>query len=130
MKYHGGADLKTITQENLEALEEGHRQSRTPRRERAEELRYSLRWSRSNRFLTTIRRPNWISSNRELPSSARKWCLRRIGVMVQGGGGTGAYRCGPVRTEEPIIQFVYDEKDTLWDKINKIAKKDLTGRAM
>ena len=43
LKYHGGADLKTITDEGLDALSAGHGQPRASHRQRAGRLRAAVR---------------------------------------------------------------------------------------
>jgi formate--tetrahydrofolate ligase len=121
MKYHGGQDLKTITQENLDALEKG--------------------LVNLERHVENVRKhygiPCVVSINRfNSDTAAEIELLRRrmasLGVPVVlathwGEGGKGAAELARVVVElcekPSTMQFVYDDDDSLWDKINKVAKK-------
>ena len=120
MKYHGGADLKTITQENLAALEKGI--------------------VNLERHVDNVQRvyglPCVVSINKFTSDTPAELDLLRsrigkLGVKVVlashwGEGGKGAADLARTVVElcdqKSGFKFVYDEKDTLWDKINKIAK--------
>jgi formate--tetrahydrofolate ligase len=120
MKYHGGADLKTITQENLAALEKGI--------------------VNLERHVDNVQRvygiPCVVSINKFTSDTAAELDLLRsrigkLGAKVVlathwGEGGKGASDLArtvvDLCEQKSSVKFVYDEKDTLWDKINKIAK--------
>ncbi len=121
MKYHGGQDLKTITQENLDALGKGL--VNLERHVENVQKHYGLPCVVSiNRFNTDT------AAEIELLKSR----MSRMGVPVVlathwGEGGKGAAELARAVVElcakPATMQFVYDDADTLWDKINKVAKK-------
>ena len=121
MKYHGGADLKTITTENLVALDKG-----------------IVNLERHVENVTKVYGiPCVVSINKFTSDTAAevemlKSRMAKLGVKVVlathwGDGGTGAADLAHLVVElceKPSqMTFVYDEQDTLWDKIGKIAKK-------
>ena len=121
MKYHGGADLKTITQENLAALDKG--------------------LVNLERHVDNVQRvygiPCVVSINHFTSDTAAevemiKARMAKLGVKVVlathwADGGKGAADLAKMVVEmcekKPALTFVYDEQDSLWDKVNKIAKK-------
>ena len=121
MKYHGGADLKTITQENLAALDKG--------------------LVNLERHVDNVQRvygiPCVVSINRfnsDTPAEIDmlKARMAKLGVKVVlathwADGGKGAAELAQMVVEmcekKSSLNFVYEEQDTLWDKVNKIAKK-------
>src|ERR1700704_6455336 len=121
MKYHGGADLKTLTTENVAALEKG-----------------IVNLERHVENVTKVYGiPCVVSINKftsdtpaelELLSSR----MEKLGAKVVlathwGDGGKGAAELARIVVDlcesKGNFQFVYEEQDTLWEKINKIAKK-------
>ena len=121
MKYHGGADLKTITQENLVALEKG-----------------IVNLERHVENVATVYNiPCVVSINKftsDTPAELEMMRSRmaKLGVKVVlashwGDGGKGAAELAHMVVElceqKSAMTFVYEEQDTLWEKINKIAKK-------
>ena len=121
MKYHGGADLKTITTENLVALDKG-----------------IVNLERHVENVTKVYGiPCVVSINKFTSDTAAevemlKSRMAKLGVKVVlathwGDGGKGAADLAHMVVElceKPSqMTFVYDEQDTLWDKIGKIAKK-------
>ena len=121
MKYHGGADLKTITTENLVALDKG-----------------IVNLVRHVENVTKVYGiPCVVSINKFTSDTAAevemlKSRMAKLGVKVVlathwGDGGKGAAELAHMVVElceKPSqMTFVYDEQDTLWDKIGKIAKK-------
>jgi len=66
---------------------------------------------------------SWIFSveNRE---ARAKVCSPRTGATAAKGAAELARTSSTCASRKSNFQFVYDEKDTLWDKINKIAKKN------
>ncbi len=121
MKYHGGADLKTITQENLAALDKG--------------------LVNLERHVDNVQRvygiPCVVSINRfnsDTPAEIDmlKSRMAKLGVKVVlathwADGGKGAAELANIVVEmcntKSTLNFVYEEQDTLWEKVNKIAKR-------
>jgi len=121
MKYHGGADLKTITQENLAALDKG--------------------LVNLERHVDNVQRvygiPCVVSINHFTSDTAAevemlKSRMAKLGVKVVlathwADGGKGATELANMVVEmcekKSSLSFVYEEEDSLWDKVNKIAKK-------
>jgi formate--tetrahydrofolate ligase len=121
MKYHGGADLKTITQENLAALDKG--------------------LVNLERHVDNVQRvygiPCVVSINHFTSDTAAevdmlKARMAKLGVKVVlathwADGGKGAAELAKMVVEmcakNSELSFVYEETDSLWDKVNKIAKK-------
>ncbi len=121
MKYHGGADLKTITQENLAALDKG--------------------LVNLERHVDNVQRvygiPCVVSINHFTSDTAAevdmlKARMAKLGVKVVlathwADGGKGATELAQMVVgmceKKSALTFVYDEQDSLWDKVNKIAKK-------
>ena len=121
MKYHGGADLKTITQENLAALDKG--------------------LVNLERHVDNVQRvygiPCVVSINHFTSDTAAevdmlKARMAKLGVRVVlathwADGGKGATDLAKIVVgmceKKSALTFVYDEQDSLWDKVNKIAKK-------
>ena len=121
LKYHGGVDVKEVNKENLVALEKG--------------------LVNLERHVDNVKNvygmPCVVSINRftyDTPAeiemvNAR---MKKLGVPVVqathwGDGGKGAAELAKVVVglcDQPSNPtFVYEDSDTLWDKINKIAKK-------
>ncbi|NBO04390.1 MAG: formate--tetrahydrofolate ligase [Betaproteobacteria bacterium] len=121
MKYHGGADLKTITEEDLAALDKG--------------------MVNLERHVENVSKvygiPCVVSINRFNSDSAAEIAMLKqrmsaLGVKVVlathwSDGGKGAAELAHIVAdlcEQPAaIRFVYDNNETLWDKINLIAKR-------
>ena len=121
MKYHGGADLKTITEENLSALDKG-----------------IVNLERHVENVSTVYGiPCVVSINRfnsDTPAEIDmlKQRMSALGVKVVlathwSDGGKGAAELAKIVVElcdQPsTARFVYEENETLWDKINLIAKR-------
>jgi formate--tetrahydrofolate ligase len=121
MKYHGGADLKTITEENLSALDKG-----------------IVNLERHVENVSTVYGiPCVVSINRfnsDTPAEIDmlKQRMSALGVEVVlathwSDGGKGAAELAQIVVElcdQPSTpRFVYEENETLWDKINLIAKR-------
>ncbi len=121
MKYHGGADLKTITQENTAALEKGI--VNLERHVENVSKVYGIATVVSiNKFTTDTDAELEI-----LRSRMAKLNVRVVLATHWGDGGKGAADLARIVVElceqKSNVNFVYDEHDTLWEKINKIAKK-------
>ena len=121
LKYHGGAELKTITQENLAALDKG--------------------LVNLERHVDNVQRvygiPCVVSINHFTSDTAAevemlKARMAKLGVKVVlathwADGSKGAAGLAHMVVEmcetKSSLNFVYEEADSLWDKVNKIAKK-------
>jgi formate--tetrahydrofolate ligase len=121
LKYHGGADMKTITQENLAALDKG--------------------LVNLERHVDNVQRvygiPCVVSINHFTSDTAAevemlKARMAKLGVKVVlathwADGSKGATELAKMVVEmcakKSSLRFVYEETDSLWEKVNKIAKK-------
>jgi formate--tetrahydrofolate ligase len=121
MKYHGGQDLKTITQENVEALAKG-----------IVNLERHVENVQKNYGIPCVVSINKFDTDTQAEVDLLKSRMAKMGVPVVlathwGEGGKGAAELARIVVglcEQPAdIKFVYDDADTLWDKINKVAKK-------
>ena len=121
VKYHGGADLKTLTQENLEALDKG-----LVNLERHVD---NVQRVHGTPCVVAI---NHFTSDTEAEVAMIKKRMTALGVKVVlathwAEGGKGAADLAKAVVElcekKPSPVFVYDDQDTLWDKITKIAQK-------
>jgi formate--tetrahydrofolate ligase len=121
LKYHGGVDVKEVNKENVAALEKG-----------------LVNLQRHVENVSKVyNMPCVVSFNRftfdtEKEIELVKSTVGRMGVPFViathwGDGGKGAAELAKIVVElcakpsKPT--FVYEDADTLWDKINKIAKK-------
>jgi formate--tetrahydrofolate ligase len=121
MKYHGGQDLKTITQENLDALHKG-----------LVNLERHVENVQKHYGVPCVVSINRFNSDTAAEIEMLKSRMARMGVPVVlathwGDGGKGAAELAQVVVDlcakPSAMQFVYDDADTLWDKIGKVAKK-------
>ncbi len=121
LKYHGGVDLKIITQENVAALEKG-----IVNLERHVE-------NVSNVYgIPCVVSINKFTSDTAAEIELIKTRMKKLGVAVVlanhwAEGGKGAAELANVVVglceQKSTFSFVYEDSDTLWDKINKIAKR-------
>src|SRR2546427_2253996 len=121
LKYHGGADLKTVNKENMASLERG-----IVNLERHVE-------NVSKHYGT----PSVVSINRFTYDTPRehdfiKARMAKLGVPVViathwGAGSRGAAELAHIVVElcetKNSFRFVYGENDSLWEKINAIARR-------
>jgi formate--tetrahydrofolate ligase len=121
MKYHGGQDLKTITQENLDTLAKG-----------LVNLERHVENMQKHYGIACVVSINRFNTDTPAEIEMLKARMAKMGVPVVlathwGEGGKGAADLARVVVDlcdKPTkMQFVYDDADTLWDKINKVAKK-------
>jgi formate--tetrahydrofolate ligase len=121
MKYHGGVDVKEVNKENLAALEKGL--VNLERHVENVSKVYGIP------CVVSINRFNYDTPAELELLNAR---MKKLGVPVVlathwGDGGKGAAELAKIvvglcdQPSKPT--FVYEDSDTLWDKINKIAKK-------
>ncbi|MBS0335271.1 MAG: formate--tetrahydrofolate ligase [Proteobacteria bacterium] len=121
MKYHGGADLKTITTENVEALAKG-----------IVNLERHVENVTKNYGIPCVVSINKFTSDTKAELDLLYDRMKKMGVPVVlathwGDGGKGAADLANIVVglceQKSEMKFVYDEQDTLWEKVNKIAKK-------
>ena len=121
LKYHGGQDLKTITEENVDALAKG-----------IVNLERHVDNVTNNYGIPCVVSINKFTSDTAAEVDLLKARMSKLGVPVVlathwGDGGKGAAEVARVVVdlcEKPSkVTFVYEDRDTLWDKINKVAKK-------
>ena len=121
LKYHGGVDVKEVNKENLAALEKG--------------LTNLERHVDNMQSVYGI--PAVVSINRftfDTPAEIEllQQKMKNLGVPVVlathwGDGGKGAAELARLVVglcdTRSTTKFVYDDKDSLWDKINAVAKR-------
>jgi len=121
MKYHGGADLKTITTENVEALAKG-----------MVNLERHVENVQKNYGIPCVVSINKFNSDTKAELDLLYDRMKKMGVPVVlashwAEGGKGAAELANIVVglceQKSDFKFVYDEQDTLWEKVNKIAKK-------
>src|SRR5712671_5480020 len=121
MKYHGGADLKTLTTENVAALEKG-----------IVNLERHVENVTKVYGIPCVVSINKFTSDTPAELEVLNSRMKKMGVPVVlashwGEGGKGAAELARIVVglcEQPSRpSFVYEDSDTLWEKINKIAKK-------
>jgi formate--tetrahydrofolate ligase len=121
LKYHGGADLKTLTTEDLGALEKG-----LPNLERHVE---NVRQHYGIPCVVAINRFSSDTAAEVALVEARMAAMGVSAVLAShwAEGGKGAVDLArsviALCEGEPGVRFVYEDADTLWDKMEKIAKK-------
>ena len=122
MKYHGGADLTSLTKEDLAALDKG-----------------LVNLERHVENITKVyNMPCVVSINKftsDTPAEIEmvEQRMKKLGVNIVlashwGEGGKGAAELARMvvdlcESDSQKMQYVYEDEDTLWEKINKIAKK-------
>jgi len=121
LKYHGGADLKTITEEDLTALDKGLVNLETHVENVAKVY-----------CIPCVVAINKFTSDSDAEIEMITARMAQLGVKVvlathwsDGGKGAKALARAVVELcDQPSqVSFVYEDDDTLWEKINKIAKK-------
>ena len=120
LKYHGGADRKTLDTENLTALEKG-----LPNLER------HINNIRNHFGLPCIVAINHFTADTDAEVELLNQKLAHHGVKVVlashwADGGAGAVELAEevvekIETIPPDPKFVYEDDEPLWDKINKVA---------
>ena len=121
LKYHGGADLKTITQENPGALEKG-----------LANLERHVENVQKHYGLSCVVAINRFTSDTPAELELIESRMREIGVRAVRAshwaeGGKGALdlaRAVVELCEQPSdFKYVYEDADPLWEKIEKISTK-------
>ena len=121
LKYHGGQDAKALTVENLENLDKGI--ANIERHVENVSQVYGI---------PTVVAINKLTSDTDAEVALLTARMAKLGVKVVlathwADGGKGAADLAKIVVDlcdQPSnFSFVYDDQDTLWEKINKIAKK-------
>jgi formate--tetrahydrofolate ligase len=121
MKYHGGADLKTLTTENVAALQKG-----------IVNLERHVENVQTVYGIPCVVSINKFNSDTPAELEVLNSRMKKMGVPVVlathwGDGGKGAAELAKIvvglcdQPSKPT--FVYEDADPLWEKISKIAKK-------
>jgi formate--tetrahydrofolate ligase len=121
LKYHGGVDLKELTRENLPALEKG-----------IANLERHMNNVRNHYGLPCVVAINHFTTDTEAEVALLKKKIAHHDAPVvvakhwaEGGAGAEALARMVVETIEripPDFRLLYDDDQTLWEKMNKIAK--------
>ncbi|MFM9881673.1 MAG: formate--tetrahydrofolate ligase [Burkholderiales bacterium] len=121
LKYHGGVDLKTVTQENVAALEKG-----------MVNLERHVENVSKVYGIPCVVSINRFTSDTPAEIEVLKARMKKLGVPVVlanhwAEGGKGAAELANIVVglceQKSAFSFVYEDSDTLWDKINKVAKR-------
>jgi formate--tetrahydrofolate ligase len=123
LKYHGGVDLKSLTQEDLGALEKG-----------LANLERHVENVRQHYGLPCVVAVNRFASDTAAEQELVTSHMAALGVPAVvaahwADGGRGAIDLARQVVElcesgrEPGVQLVYDDDDPLWEKIEKVARK-------
>jgi formate--tetrahydrofolate ligase len=121
LKYHGGQDLKTIGQENVAALEKG-----------IVNLEQHVENVTRNYGIPCVVSINRFNQDTPAELELLKSRMAKLGVPVVlathwADGSKGAAELARLVVDlceqKSGFRFVYEDGDTLWEKINKIAKR-------
>jgi formate--tetrahydrofolate ligase len=121
LKYHGGQDLKAMTEENIGALEKG-----------IANLERHVENVRENYGLPCVVSVNRFDHDTPAEQAVLAARMKKLGIPVVlathwSDGGRGAAELARVVVslceEKSSLKFVYDDADTLWTKMGKIATK-------
>jgi formate--tetrahydrofolate ligase len=120
LKYHGGMDVKALTTENVDALAKG-----------IVNLERHVENVQKNYGIPCVVSINQFTSDTQAELDLVKTRMAKLGVPVvlashwaNGGKGAAelAHTVVGLCEQKPAVKFVYEDGDTLWDKVNKIAK--------
>ena len=122
IKYHGGAELTELTTENLNALDKG-----------LVNLERHVENITKIHNLPCVVAINKFTSDTPAEIELITQRMKKLNVKIVlashwAEGGKGAVELAKTvveicETTTPALQFAYEDKDTLMEKINKIAKK-------
>ncbi len=121
LKYHGGMDPKTLTTENVEALGKG-----------IVNLERHVENVQKNYGMPCVVSINRFTSDTQAEIDLVKSRMAKLGVPVVlathwADGSKGAADLARVVVDlcaqKSDLRFVYEDRDSLWDKVTKIAKK-------
>jgi formate--tetrahydrofolate ligase len=121
LKYHGGVDVKALTREDLPALEKG-----------LANLRRHVENVQQHYGIPCVVALNRFTSDTAAEVAMVGSHMAELGApavvaahWAEGGKGAEdlAHKVVEICDREPSVRFVYDDGDTLWEKMEKIAKK-------
>lgn len=122
LKFHGGADLKTLTEENTEALERG-----------LENLDRHIRNLRSHHGIPCVIAINHFDNDTAkeialLESQAARWEVPIVLATHWAHGGAGAERLAQtvletIENAPNQFRFLYPNEMPLWEKVRTIATR-------
>ncbi|BCM25874.1 formate--tetrahydrofolate ligase [Methyloradius palustris] len=122
LKYHGGVDVKDCSQENLVALKAG-----------LVNLEKHVENITQHYGLHCIVSINQFTTDTEAEFAVVSECMASLGVKVVlaehwASGGAGAERLAnevvkQIEANTSKLKYVYDDTDTLWEKMRKVATK-------
>jgi formate--tetrahydrofolate ligase len=121
LKYHGGMDVKTLTTENVDALAKG-----------IVNLERHVENVQENYGIRCVVSINQFTSDTPAEVELLKTRMGKLGAPVVlashwADGGKGAAELARKVVElcdgASTVKYVYEDDDSLWDKVNKIAKK-------
>jgi formate--tetrahydrofolate ligase len=121
LKYHGGMDVKTLTTENVDALAKG-----------IVNLERHVENVQKNYGIRCVVSINQFTSDTPAEVELLKTRMGKLGAPVVlashwADGGKGAAELARKIVDlcdgASTVQYVYEDDDSLWDKVNKIAKK-------
>jgi len=120
VKYHGGMDVKTLTTENVEALGKG-----------IVNLERHVENVQKYYGIPCVVSINQFTSDTPAEIDLLKSRMAKLGVPVVlashwANGGKGAAELARTVVDlcerKSAVRFVYEDADSLWDKVNKIAR--------
>jgi formate--tetrahydrofolate ligase len=121
LKYHGGMDVKALTTENVDALGKG-----------IVNLERHVENVQKNYGMPCVVSINKFTSDTSAELDLLRSRMAKLGVPVVlashwADGSKGAADLArtvvDLCAQKSSMQFVYEDQDTLWDKVTKIAKK-------
>ncbi|MCG6876494.1 MAG: formate--tetrahydrofolate ligase [Betaproteobacteria bacterium] len=121
LKYHGGMDVKTLTTENVDALGKG-----------IVNLERHVENVQKNYGIPCVVSVNKFTTDTPAELKLLESRMAKLGVPVVlashwADGSKGAVELArtvvDLCAQKSSLQFVYEDRDSLWDKVTKIAKK-------
>jgi formate--tetrahydrofolate ligase len=119
LKYHGGMDVKTLTMENVDALGKG-----------IVNLERHVENVQKHYGIPCVVSINRFTSDTPAEIELLRSRMAKLGVPVVlashwADGGKGAAELARIVVDlcaqKSSLKFVYEDQDTLWDKVTKIA---------
>ncbi len=122
LKYHGGMDVKTLTEENIPALEKG-----------MENLKRHVDNIQTKFGVQCVVAINHFVSDTDAEVALIQQAVEAMGAKVVlakhwAKGGKGAQELAEqvvamIDDDKTDFQFLYEDEQSLWDKINAVATK-------
>ena len=122
LKYHGGADLKELNKENLPALEKGI--ANLERHVHNVTVNYGLPCVVSiNHFTFDTQAEVDLLKKKDEALGATVLVARHWAEGGAGAADVARKVVELIETKPTPMKYVYEDQDTLWEKVNKIATK-------